>query len=159
MAIGCRFCPAAFAQLPLTFGSKLSVASMSEEAMTLEQWFSEHNRDCVDLMNGWLGLHSVGARVYFSDISAHADGERRGLDGIGGQRRKGLGATRLQLPLGRHWSSAFAVGMLREQWVQEHNRECVDLMNGWLGLHSVGTVFFFNISEHADGERRGPLSI
>ena len=31
----------------------------------------------------------------FSNFSAHADGERRGLDRTGGQRRKGLGAARL----------------------------------------------------------------
>ena len=31
----------------------------------------------------------------FNNFSAHADGERRGLDRIGGQRRKGLGEAHL----------------------------------------------------------------
>ena len=51
--------------------------------------------------------------LFLNDFSAHADGERRGLDRIGGQRRRCLGATRLQVPSARPGSSAFAVGMLR----------------------------------------------
>ena len=39
-------------------------------------------------------------RIYFG----HADGERRGLDRIGGQRRKALGETHLQAPSDRHGS-------------------------------------------------------
>ena len=34
---------------------------------------------------------AAGARIYFWRLSAHADGERRGLDRVGGSRRKGLG--------------------------------------------------------------------
>ena len=47
-------------------------------------------------------------------MSAHADGERRGLDRIGGERRKGLGETRLQAPSDRHRPSAIAVGVRRD---------------------------------------------
>ena len=39
---------------------------------------------------------------------------RRALDGIGGRRRKGLGQARLWVPSGRHASSAFIVGKLRD---------------------------------------------
>ena len=53
-------------------------------------------------------------RPIFCNLSAHADGERRGLDRIGGWHRKGLGETCLQVPSDRHGSSAIAVGMLRD---------------------------------------------
>ena len=59
------------------------------------------------------------AAEYISDIaddfSAHADGDRRGLDRTRGQRRKkGLSGTRPRVLSHRHGSSAFAVGMLRD---------------------------------------------
>ena len=41
------------------------------------------------------GYFNVSQRIYFSNFSAHADGERRGLDRIGGWHRRGLGETRL----------------------------------------------------------------
>ena len=53
-------------------------------------------------------------RLFFYNLSAHADGERRGPDCIGGWRRKDLGEARLQVRSGRHGSSAFAVGVPRE---------------------------------------------
>ena len=51
---------------------------------------------------------------FWGNISARADGERRGSDRTGGQRRKGLGETRLQVPPDRRGSPACAVGMLRD---------------------------------------------
>ena len=42
-------------------------------------------------------VQSSRARIsfFFNIFSEHADGERRGLDRIAGQRRKGLGETHL----------------------------------------------------------------
>ena len=54
------------------------------------------------------------ADLFWATLSAHADGERRGRDRIGGQRRKGLGETRRWVPSDRHRSSVLAVGMLRD---------------------------------------------
>ena len=42
-------------------------------------------------------------RYIFDKFSAHADGERRGPDRIGGQHREGLGETRLRYPSDRQW--------------------------------------------------------
>ena len=53
-------------------------------------------------------------RSIFSDFSAHADGEHRGLNQIGWRHRKGLGETRPEMPSNRHGSSALSVGMLRD---------------------------------------------
>ena len=54
-------------------------------------------------------------RSIFKHFSGHADGERRGLDRIGGWHRKGLGwdasSDTFQID---HGSSAFAVGTLRD---------------------------------------------
>ena len=47
------------------------------------------------------------------NLSAHADGEHRGLDQIEGWCRKCLGETRLWVHFRSDGASAFAVGMLR----------------------------------------------
>ena len=46
-------------------------------------------------------------------FQGHADGERRGLDRIGGQHHKGLSETRPWAPSDRPESLALAVHMLR----------------------------------------------
>ena len=48
--------------------------------------------------------------LFLATFSAHADG----WIGSEGWHRRGLGETRLWVPSGRHGSSAFAVGMLRD---------------------------------------------
>ena len=50
---------------------------------------------------------------FLATFSAHADGERRGLDRVGGPHRKDLRQARLQVPSDWPRPLAFAVGMLR----------------------------------------------
>ena len=65
----------------------MSTILVSQLALSLSSFFAFISLVGLYRMQRWC--------LFFDDFSAHADGERRGLDQIGGRRRKGLGETRL----------------------------------------------------------------
>ena len=90
-------------------------------------WMQAVCRLCVDYI--------PRRRSIVHNFSPHADGERRGLDRIGGRNGKVSVRRVCRYHSDRHRSSAFAVGMLRDR--KKWMRVCVDYMPSWSAVKGV----------------------